>query len=1462
VVVTPPAATFTASPTPTNADLGTVTIAPATTTVPTPYPTQAPVTSVNQLTPASSFGGDIVRIEPGPGGVFGNFVYAISRGAGENVGAVNRPGVIYRVDPATGNTSVFFDLNTVVTQEQPPAASAANSVTTASGLVNWYDIAFDPEGYFTGQPAMYVASVDRSNPNLNAVYEIGPNAQLVAVFTQFTSGQPGVKFNVNPSAIFVMPPQDQQFLRGLFTGSGSGSSTTAPPTFTALFFNANAYSPGTPISSTTLPAGVSMTNLGLGPQVGITDANRDYLSQVYSAYTDFGTPAGPGIPAVPGFSGVQGNSNGEQLIGPPATTTTATALTLDQTPAVPTTGRRFEDIAFDEYQYFSQGVPLTTTTTNGVTTFGVGSPVFAGSVFVADLATGLQVTVTPRAPFTTTAINVPVQGPGEVGVTTDAAGNVVPIITNGNTTGGSNIGGRILRITPSGQVTVFADNFDTSGAQDSTSFIDSSLSIGFSADGTTLYASDDQGIWQFKTTADLASSTSGSLIGLNDLRTLGVPYDGLGAAVAVVDTGVDANSTPFRGRVAPGTNVVTNGLGNTDTASTTGSTTTTGTGAGTTSANTFISNGVDGHGTLIAGVVAQFVPQSTIDPVNIFNPFQSLTGTTGTTTGVAGAAALGFNSNAATSSQNVYNGIKYVADHPFVNDPVRPNKADRVISATFGFGSQTTFASERMAYNQFPQLIITLKNQFKRYRSLGIAPIAAAGQFGNPLADSSGTTGAAGATTGVLGANNAGNNNVGDSNGMSLPAALNEVISVTGVIPFPWVDTASTIPTDPPIGVTPSPPQPVLIGAGATGTTGTTAGTTSGSPLSQLLLGNTQISGSTTGGATTTTTTGVFINGIPQNLYADRVLASANRSVTTDFAAPAVDIPTFRRTFNLATAATTTATTATTTDPLDHLTFTEGGTSLSAGIVAGSYGLVSSALNYWINLNTTGVTSDAYLTGPVGQTTLNFRPHPFKDLSAYNNPDGINAILAWTSVPVADPNDGLSQSQPPYLIGLHRFRDLARVSVGNAIAAIEGTEAIQYLIDHKDFPIIDTNHNGIITAQELQTFENNASAMGLPEAGAMARLLGGTATTPAATPSILGEQPDQPGALQRRFNFFDYSADGHLNGSVTIAQFKMLAHTLLPLPDAYTVTDRQRASANGFLVDPTAIRNFHDLQHLLPQFEFVPKGALLKYRNISPNTFGINRLVRNVDAANSQFPIWTLFTDAGVHSSVTSATQTAPATASAGNTSGTALVAASSKASPTATPTPSPTPTPTTSTTGGTTAGTQSQTVSMASGSGNTTTNATSSSNTASTGSSTTQPQQTPGQQAASIILNASTSGSSTSSSTGSSSSGSAGSSTSSTGGSSTSSSAGSSSSGSTGTIGSGSAGSSSSGSTGTTGSGSAGSSSSGSTGTTGGGSTGTTGSGSTGTTGSGSTGTSSSGSTGTSSSTSGSSNGKNNGTA
>jgi hypothetical protein len=113
VATFPLQAIFTAAPTPTNADLGTVVVSENTTAT---IDTMAPITSVSELAPAASFGGDIVAITAGPGGVFGNAIYAISRGGGDNTadGAVNHPGVIYRVDPATGKTSVFFDLNTVM----------------------------------------------------------------------------------------------------------------------------------------------------------------------------------------------------------------------------------------------------------------------------------------------------------------------------------------------------------------------------------------------------------------------------------------------------------------------------------------------------------------------------------------------------------------------------------------------------------------------------------------------------------------------------------------------------------------------------------------------------------------------------------------------------------------------------------------------------------------------------------------------------------------------------------------------------------------------------------------------------------------------------------------------------------------------------------------------------------------------------------------------------------------------------------------------------------------------------------------------------------------------------------------------------------------------------------------------------------------------------------------------------
>ena len=88
------------------------------------------------------------------------------------------------------------------------------------------------------------------------------------------------------------------------------------------------------------------------------------------------------------------------------------------------------------------------------------------------------------APLPTTPVLVPVQGSGPIGVTTIVPGGaVVPITTTGgNTTGNTKpgtadggTGGRIIRVLPNGTVNTFAYNFDTSNAQDYTSFINSSL---------------------------------------------------------------------------------------------------------------------------------------------------------------------------------------------------------------------------------------------------------------------------------------------------------------------------------------------------------------------------------------------------------------------------------------------------------------------------------------------------------------------------------------------------------------------------------------------------------------------------------------------------------------------------------------------------------------------------------------------------------------------------------------------------------------------------------------------------------------------------------------------------------------------------------------------------------------------------------------------------------------------------
>jgi hypothetical protein len=1127
-----PTATFIPATTPTLDNLGTVEITTTATT-----DSALAFTSVAQLTSAASFGGDIVRIEAGPGGDFGKGVYAISRGAGENANdalrspgiprPINRPGVIYRVDPATGKTSVFFDLNTVINQIDP-GENASNGGLPSTGLQNWYDMTFDPEGYFDGKPSLFVTSLSDTNPTKNAVFRIGPDGSFMGVYIRFTAESDGI-LSREPSAILAPPPQQQQFLRGLLVGDAGRDQG-----FNVLFFNANAFRPGTALgSATTLPPGVTSTALNFGPQTGLISANNSYASLVYSTFADFGPVAPIGQQwGAPGLSGVQGLS-GELLINLGTNIVTSFTdpnfTTVDTSAAITTPFRRFQDIAFDYFGYFSYGTENTRPYTI--------PPTYVGSLFVADLATGLSVSVSgdPLPPNTT--VIVPVQGPGPVAVTTDPTLGLVPVIRPGsNNTTGSNIGGRIIRIDPDGTIHPFASGFKTSGSQLYDSFENSSLSISFSADGTILYASDDDGIWQFKTVTSLAGATSGSLVGLNDLRSLGIPYEGQDLAVAVIDTGIDARTPNFRGRVAEGHSVFPVLPGNDDTAA---------------------ADALAGHGTPLAGVIAQFVPQATLVPINVFTPNQAVPGVTGGTT-----------------PQAVWQGLKYAADKPFVKDPIRPNTVNRVIAAAMGFGTESTFFTEATAFRQYPQLVVAMKQQFRRQRLRGIQPIAAAGQLGIPI----GGTQA--------------NANFGDTQGMSIAAVLNEVISVTGSYTQPFTQTARTSPIDEGTGVIPRPVGTILA---------------FGDPPASNPVG-----------PAAAVSAGDLI------IFKDKILVAANRNYYTDFTAPAIDVPTFQRTpgqvdFAIGTQG-------------GYNVFQEGGTSISAGVLTGSYALVASAIDYWTGIvDQGGFTVDGYLTTPIGVNQLNFGPHGIIDLSLYSNPDAINSILQWTAVPVSDEPNTLDDLFVPTLVNSAKYRQISRVDVGNAIAAIEGSIALNYLFDKNLMSVIDGNSNGLITAEEIQVFVDQSAAIGMPEAGALARFLGGTARIPTTGFQVTGagENPDQPNVLQRRYNFFDYAADGQLNGVISIDQYKMLAHRLMPSPDAFVVTDRQRASQNGYLLSPNHIRNYADLKQLKPSFVWVSPGQMRRFSragshfagHLSPNQWGVGR--RTLPSTIT--PLFTLF---------------------------------------------------------------------------------------------------------------------------------------------------------------------------------------------------------------------------------------------
>ena len=346
----------------------------------------------------------------------------------------------------------------------------------------------------------------------------------------------------------------------------------------------------------TLPTGVSQTNLGVpvltqvltnfnsvmtasvatGPIVGLTASNSDYGNQIFSVFTDFGTPAGAGSrPA-----GLQRHPGERRRAARSATPTTIAGQRRRRRitqPAATTLFRRFYGIAFDQYGYFSQGMPVVlerrdrrsaaTAAAHHLTRADRQQsarpmPAACSSATCRPGSTSLSHRWLPCRPR-------PILDPGpgsgsHRASTTDSAGDVIPVISHVTATRTARRlrrpdrpdHARRPRSTSSPRASTPRRELDAS------SFIDSTLSIGSRPTAQSSTPPTTPGIWQFKTTASLADSTSGSLIGLNDLRTLGVPYDGQNSAVAVVDTGVDATAPRSAAGSPPATNVITGGLGN------------------------------------------------------------------------------------------------------------------------------------------------------------------------------------------------------------------------------------------------------------------------------------------------------------------------------------------------------------------------------------------------------------------------------------------------------------------------------------------------------------------------------------------------------------------------------------------------------------------------------------------------------------------------------------------------------------------------------------------------------------------------------------------------------------------------------------------------------------------------------------------------------------------------------------
>jgi hypothetical protein len=1027
------------------------------------------------------------RIEADPTGAFGNDLFVVSRGTAVGTGGLvpsganpgDLAGNIYRIDPYGANA-----FGASPADNRRLFATIPGGGSSFGGYEDWFDIAFDSTGNFTGSPllngagpTMFVSSLDSTttpgiNPR-NAIYAFLTNGDLAApagvplnpgrvtAFSTLDVVQPGI-LDSQIGAIAVAP--GDTFGRDLYVldvacdnavgvtcAAGDGNSmfrvrpVQADPVdldASALF---NDHVEGVLPILTPAPA-----NNDIDVRAMVFDPNR-------------------GITLQGQFGGLAFQLYGGLFVASSDLEANDTALTrvlhfpspgsppLDIVAPAAIATRLIGDMTFDPVGYFGGGIFITDYISRSV------------QQITQDPATGL-------ATITTIANNFNVLTP------TDFTG-----------------------VTPPGDdpADAYRDAF----------------SISFSADGEILFVSDRDGVWAFYANT-LAHSSSGAAIGLTDVRELRAPYSGKGLATAVIDSGVDGSHLGFRGTVTAGFNPAFPGPGNFD---------------------------LTGHGTAVAGIIHQLAPDALIVPINT----APVVGIPPDTTGTAGTTPF-------FTAQDLYNSVRFVRDHPIADDPrTAAVEAFPIVGVNMSVGVRLpddpdgTLDTDAEAVATDQSVAIPLKALFQDYLEMGIVPVAAAGNSG------------------------AGFNGI---SGARVPAVLNEVIEVAGAYPFGPVTTGGG-------------------GGGGGGVGGTASGFGPPLNLTQSLRCQVLSTGGGGGGAGTAQDFVAFPGKIP---------AFSNRNVTTDYVAPGTCVSTYA--VSLFVNSLVPSLQAVRTAPILP---NFDGTSASAPIVTGNFIYGFDVVSTWAEVLAAGGTISAvspdetirrlnqYLTREltlpgVTAPTITLGGAVPANIAAYLNPDGVNSILQWTAIPREDVNIGESFGTPNGVddsvaqeraFNSHRYRVYSHLHMGNALAAVEGTIALNFFIANPAaLAALDAAAGtpGLITAVDIDTFVDDPLASA--SARAMARLLGGASRI----------------ARLNRLAYLDLVQDAVQNGGIFTAEIVDLAGRLLPEPTDFRITGRAASADRPYALDPTAIRNYQALK-FRPDDVF--RGITKKLRRMSPDEF-------------------------------------------------------------------------------------------------------------------------------------------------------------------------------------------------------------------------------------------------------------------